>query len=500
MLQLPYSELIATAGQCQEADRKTIESFGIDGFTLMESAGLQAVSHIAKETDGKAAAGVYYCGKGNNGGDALVVARYLAIQYNHSCTILFPAGRELSKDAETNLQLLLRLKDEGYPIQVSDGLAPTGMDQPDYIVDGLLGTGLTSLLRSPVDKAVEEINRSSAIVYALDIPSGLHTNRGVPMPVAVRADTTFSFGARKLGFYLEEGPEHTGIVIPCDLSFPSFVREGIAELLTTELAGQLPTIQRLATHKYSDRVVYVIAGSEGLTGAAIMAAKAAWRSGAGAVFLITPRGTLPVYETALPEIIKLPVGGNADDRFGYKHLEEILDSLHRRPGVLLIGPGIGRDNDTIRFSEKVIESFKGDVVMDADALHAKPDLSKRSEYATIQTPHPGELSALSEMKFEDGYERLQWIREHTVEKQIYLLAKGHPTMLATPESIYITGYDTRIFSRAGFGDLLSGTIAGNLAVTGKADLSIVRALVDGKLKADLFVKRQGRQPEPAELL
>lgn len=499
-LQLPYSALIATADQCREADRKTIESFGVDGITLMESAGLQAAFYIANEVDGEAATGIYYCGKGNNGGDALVVARYLAIQHGHTCTIVFPAGRELSPDAERNLQLLIRLKEEGYPIRISDGLAPSDIDQPDYVVDGLLGTGLTSSLRPPIDQAVEEINRSSARIYALDIPSGLHTDRGTPMPVAVRADVTFSFGTRKLGFYLEEGPTHTGMVIPCDLTFPSSAREGVAELLTTELTDRLPSIQRLATHKYSDRVVYIIAGSEGLTGAAIMASRAAWRSGAGAVFLITPRGALPVYEIALPEIIKLPVGGNADHRFGYKHLEEVLDCFDKRPGVLLIGPGIGRDNDTLRFAGTVIESFKGDIVMDADALHAKTDLSIRSEYITIQTPHPGELSVLSGMNLADGFERLQWIRNQTDTNRTYLLSKGNPTLLAASDATYITGYDTRIFSRAGFGDLLSGTIAGNLAVSGQADLSIVWALVDGKHKADLFVEEKGRQPEPAELL
>lgn len=497
-LQLPYSSLIANAQQCRETDGKTIDEFGLSGATLMETAGLLAANAIADRFP-EGSEGLFVCGKGNNGGDALVAARYLAIRQRHHCTIQFPGGTDsLSPENEANLLLLQKLKRAGGSIKIEPGREPAEPAPADYLVDGLFGTGLDADLRSPSDRWVETLNERNEPVFALDIPSGLHPDRGLPLPVAVRASWTLAFGALKPGFYLNAGPRHCGEIIFCPLSFPGNIRKGIARLITTDLHGRLPEIHREANHKYDGGVVSVIAGSEGLTGAAILSARAAWRCGTGSVFLFAPRGLMPVYETALPEVIKVPVGRQNEFRFNEAHTDDVLEHLGKRESVLLIGPGLGRDASTLRFASDLLSRYRGTAIMDADAIgEAGMEIPLEGN---ILTPHPGELLRLSGENLKDDFDRLEWIRTFAADRSCHLLSKGNPAMIASPEGeIFVTGYDTTLFARAGFGDLLAGTIAGNLAISGNTPLSLVRALIDGKRRADRYSESTGRPPQPSDL-
>ncbi len=501
---LPYSFQIGTGSQSRETDRQTIEDFGIDGFTLMETAGLQAAGLIANHFPGRSN-GLFVCGKGNNAGDALVVARYLSIHHRHRCHIVFVSGvNELSPDAEKNYQLLKKLSGQTNEIHFLSAIGELGkkdLSGFDYVVDGLLGTGLTTDLRTPFDQAVKLINRLNCTVYTMDIPTGLHADKGIPMPEAVRANHTLSFGIRKLGFYLGSGPEYTGQIHPFDLSFPAHLREYTCSLLSPESDSYLPTIHRKARHKYADRVVYIIAGSEGLTGAAIMASRSSWSSGAGAVILITPKGLLNIYEQTLPEIIKAPVGYDSDFHFKSGHLESVTEILSQKQGVLLIGPGLGRNPDTIAFTKQLLTSFKGTVLIDADALYALEDSGKPEESDWVLTPHPGEAAALRGKPFTDDYERINWSAEFSIQKGITLVSKGSPTFIGTKSGEnYLTGYDTQIFSRAGFGDILAGSISAYIAITNDPSWSSARALLDGYRKATEIEKRTGKPLKPIDLL
>ncbi|MEX2574891.1 MAG: NAD(P)H-hydrate epimerase [Balneolaceae bacterium] len=509
---LPYSHRVSTGDQAREADRKTIELFGMDGFTLMETAGLQAAQFISGKS-GPGAVGLYVCGKGNNGGDALVIARYLAIHQNHTCHIIFPAGKDsLSPDAQKNLELLLKLRSQNEPVHFHEQGVGTDENSDDclsaaclmggpvdYVVDGLLGTGLSDNLRPPYNSAVKKINRLTCPVYSVDIPTGLHADTGKAMPDAVHADYTLSFGTLKVGFYLHDGRQYTGEIRQFNLSFPKSYRPATAELITPDLDKVIPHISRFAEHKYSDRILYLIAGSEGLTGAAVMAAASGWRTGTGAVILITPKGLLGIYEKTLPGIIKSPVGTGRDTFFKEGHQEKVLDILKRKKGVLLIGPGLGSRDTTIRFTERILSGFEQDTVIDADALRAVPDLPVNRNW--ILTPHPGEAHKLHGKSFEDDFERLQWAADYSKQRSLYMVSKGNPVFIGTPEGKnYLTGYDTRIFARAGFGDVLSGKIAGNLAISGDIELSIVRALIDGYRTAERIRLTSDRPLEPNDLI
>lgn len=500
-LNIPYSHTISTGEQCRETDRRTIEEFGIDGFTLMETAGMQAAYFIGENED-RGATGLYFCGKGNNGGDALVIARYLAIQQNHTCHVCFPAGSgDLTVDAHRNLELLLKLKTQNLSIHIYESDNEIPELSPDYIIDGLLGTGLTSNLRSPFDATVGLINSQKSRIYALDIPTGLHSDTGELMPEAIRADYTLSFGALKPGFYLDQGPDTTGTIHHFNLSFPAHCRKTFAELVSVELAHWLPPIKRKAEHKYSDRLLYIVAGSEGLTGAAIMAAASGWKTGVGAVVLISPKGLLEIYEKNLPDIIKSPVGKSGDTSFRDQHAKETAKILDQKKGVLLIGPGLGREKSTFSFVKQLLANFNGPVVIDADALQVLPDLDKPDKANWIITPHPGEAAHLSGTAFERAYDRLTWAAGYASKKNVTVVSKGNPTFIGTPDgNNYLTGYDTRIFARAGFGDVLAGAIAGNLAICKNSELSIIRALLDGYIKATRLIHQEEKPLEPKDLL
>lgn len=502
-LSFPYSHQVSTGEQCRRADSQTIEKLGIDGFTLMETAGLQAANLISKKTS-SSSSGLFICGKGNNAGDALVIARYLAIHHNHKCHIYFPAGYEaLSPDADKNLNLIQKLKSEGIEFHIYDNENSGNVEKLNvhYAVDGLLGTGLTSNLRAPFDSAVNLINRLDCPVYSIDIPTGLHTDTGQLMPEAVDADYTLSFGSLKIGFYLHEGPAYCGEIHHFGLAFPGKYRESFASLITTDLDEVFPKIHRSADHKYSDRVLYIVAGSEGLTGATIMSAKSGWNAGAGAVIIITPRGLLHIYEKTVPGIIKAPVGTNTDTLFLEEHSEAVLDILNQKNGVLLIGPGLGRKKSTIAFIRRILSTYKNSAVIDADALHAIPGLDIPTKPDWILTPHPGEARVLSQKKFKNDFQRILWAADYAQEKSLTVLSKGNPTFTGTPDGKnYLTGYNSRLFARAGFGDVLAGCIAGYLAISDNRNLSIVRALLDGYMKAEKLSRKSEAPLEPNDLL
>ncbi|MEX0994758.1 MAG: NAD(P)H-hydrate dehydratase [Balneolaceae bacterium] len=503
LIQNPYQYKICSASQSREADRLTIEKFGLSGNLLMETAGLQAARWISGKTR-EGSNGLYICGKGNNAGDALVIARYLAMHNRHNCTLLMLSGEEdLSPDSDKNLSHLKSLSHQGITVNFIDNLNAIPNENWNYIIDGMLGTGLTSDLRSPYDQAVNWINTHchNSLVYAIDIPTGLHADHGKIMGDAVRANATLSFGARKLGFYFNAGIEVTGKIIQFYLSFPENYLESTATVLLPELEKELPSITRLRQHKYSEGVLYIIAGSEGLTGAAIMSARSAWKSGVGAVFLITPKGLLSIYEKTLPEIIKMPVGAYEDTYFSTSHSDSVLNMLNQHEGTLLIGPGLGRKRKTLDFTKNILNNFQGSVVVDADALLSIQEAEKPDKSTWIITPHPGEVRHLDKQITED-FGRLSWANKFSTEHEINVVSKGSPTIVSTREGeLYITGYDTRIFSRAGFGDVLSGKIAGFLTICKDVETSTIHALLDGYHKAsDKKIEEPETSVEPQHLL
>lgn len=485
---------LATRDQSRQLDEDSIQSFGIDSAILMEVAGQKAAEVIRTHTHDNSN-GIYLCGKGNNAGDAFVAARYLSEQAGHSVTLWLVAGDDLSPDAEKNFQLLKKLSEHDAQISFLDETEQLSWQEFDYAVDGMIGTGLTSELRQPMNDITDALNTSGLTTFSMDIPTGLNCDTGEILGTSVRADHTITFGTNKIGFYLQDGPSITGSVTLAELPFPNYLRRHRAVLINEELKDELQIPESSAAHKYAKGTVHIIAGSEGMTGAAIMAAKSAWNAGAGAVILYAPKGLLSVYEQALPQIIKIPVGEENDKWFTPNCIQPVMEKIREKEGVVLIGPGMGLAADTQDFIYKLLQKTDQPVILDADGLSVWSKCRDIVKSRWILTPHPGELKNYLGVESISPSERLNTIEKFAIEHKCRVLSKGSPTLLATPSGqLFVTGYDTRIFARAGFGDVLAGTIAGKWAVSKATDHAVTDALLSNFLAIQMFY-----EPQPSDI-
>ncbi len=501
-MQIPHRYHITSTEQNRRMDSKTIHEFGIDGFTLMEIAGTRAADYIMQhsETGSKV---LLVCGKGNNAGDAFVVGRILS-QQGYKCSYFLCFGDEnLSTDAQKNYELLLKL-DSDLPIIAE--LSELNTKNYVVIVDGIFGTGLSSEVRSPIDEVIDLINSSTSTVFALDIPSGLSSDTGRIMGTAVLAHHTLSFGALKAGSFLNEGKEICGEVVLCDLPFPNKYREHAGYLIDEDWVELNSILKQQREHKYADGMLYIIAGSEGLTGAAILAAKSAWAQELGAVTVITPKALLDIYEKTLIQIIKKPVGNSSDTHFTNKHLDDVLEILQQKKGTILIGPGLGRELETLEFVQSLLKQYDGNAVIDADALFALDEVTiqyKPSNAEWILTPHPGELARLlpNADALKDDFNRMIQICAFAKKHGISILSKGYPGILASKNGeAFLTTYNTRIFTRAGFGDVLAGKV-GAFWLTDKEEIiACCKAFIHGQQKAQLFIQVGKTTPEPLDII
>jgi NAD(P)H-hydrate epimerase len=236
----------------------------------------------------------------------------------------------------------------------------------------------------------------------------------------------------------------------------------------------------------------------------MMAAKSAWSQGVGAVIVVCPRGVLPIFENNLPQIIKKPVGRHDDVYFKEDHLSEVSGIISRKRGPVLLGPGLGRKKTTVDFAADLLKENECDFIIDADGLWALAQQSnwqKPDGASWILTPHPGELSRLVDMHIENGRQRLEEVRKQALQKNITLLSKGFPVILGTSDGYsYMSGYDTRLFSRAGFGDILAGKTAAFAALGCAPAESCIRALLDGCNKASAITKDNHILLEPLDLV
>lgn len=498
-IHIPKFNKLCTSEESRESDHKTIKEFGIDGFTLMEIAASGAAKSMG-EILGKTKSGLFLCGKGNNGGDAIAAARYLNQNFGHYVKLVFVLGSSnLSPDSQKNLDLIRKLQIHEPGIEVSDKLSELSTKSFDYIVDGILGTGLNSDIREPVAGVIKTVNSSGLPVFSMDVPTGLNADTGIVMGKCIKANYTFTFGTNKIGFYLNSSQNYTGHIELIPLPFPRYLEKFSAALVNDQLDCEILPADRTAKHKYEQGVIHILAGSEGLTGAAIMAAQSAWKKGAGAVILYSPKKLLPIYEKNLPQIIKVAVGDDEDSHFKTAHIDKIKSSTTKKPGVLLIGPGTGTADETKDCIFELLKHHNDEAVIDADALsdfHRLKSLPVEKRQKWILTPHIGEAKNYLNLKFEDDCSRLTAAIDFVKHHQCAILVKGNPTIFINKKGEqYITGYDTSMFTRAGFGDILSGTIAANLGITKEVTQSATDALNSGFKKYKQHSDREVFGPE-----
>lgn len=458
------------ADEMQQMDRLTIESFGIPGRVLMESAGRGATEILLRKKSNlnHKSIGVM-AGRGNNGGDGFVMARYLAQKGIKVALYLLADKKRVTGDAAANLRLLASL--DVPLIELTDREVflkhKEAMRNHDLWIDAILGTGLKSDVKGFFGEIIKFINNSKKYIFSVDIPSGLNSDTGLPCGIAVCADATATFGFAKTGHILYPGADYTGDLEIVDIGIPPYIADEVAPqqyLITENMAGSYIQPRKQDAHKGNTGHLLVIAASTGKTGAAAMAAGSAIRAGAGLVTLGIPASLNPVLETQIIEAMTFPLPEKTAGTMGADAFVKIL-TLMAGKQCLAIGPGIGTDPDTMEIVCQIIQASEVPIVIDADGLNSlagRTDILNTLKAPAVLTPHPGEMARLANITTREVQSnRISCARKFAVKFNIHLVLKGARTIIAHPDgSVYINPTGNPGMASGGMGDVLTGIIAG----------------------------------------
>ena len=452
---------IFTSNQIRELDKYTIEHEPVKSIDLMERASVAVVRAIA----GRWPSGVpvvVFAGPGNNGGDALAVARLLADGGYQVQAFLFNISGHLSADCAENRQRLADRKGKPLLTEVTQDFEPPRLESGTLVVDGLFGSGLNKPLAGGFASLVKYINASAAQVVSIDVPSGLMTEDNTYNVRAniIRADVTLTLGQLKLSFLFPENQQFLGHVQVLDIGLSS---EGIdsidAPYTLTTLSDVRPMLRPRSpfSHKGTMGHALLVAGSYGMGGAAVLAARACLRAGAGKVTVHTPRRNVPVLQTAVPEaVLRL-------DREETAFSEAMGTDDFQALGI---GPGLGTAEQTTIAMIAQVRRATCPVVADADALNiisARHAWLMQLPKGIILTPHPREMDRL-EGQCVDSYERLTKALKLAEKLQGYVVLKGHHTAICMPDGhVAFNTTGNAGMATAGSGDVLTGIITALLA-------------------------------------
>jgi len=460
LLPLPTPEEMATW------DRETIETIGIPGVTLMESASREAVSVLLDEFGPVENVEIFcFAGSGNNGGDAFAMARQL-MDLGADVTVFHTKPKKQYR-GETRANLLWAQKLD-VPLKHLASVDLDKLSQPDIIIDGLLGTGFQGQVRDDYLDLIHVINHmgDKAFVLSIDVPSGLNGLTGQAQPDAIIADITVTFEAPKLGLVMPDAPRYTGMLHVQPIGIPSRIQEThptYHQLISGEAMDLLPHVSH-DIHKGKAGHVLIVGGSEGLTGAPYLAAMGALRSGAGLVTIACPGALAETIKSGSPDIMMLPLGKN--DHWSQNLSNIILNEVNRFDSII-IGPGIGRTRKTVDFLRAFIAECPARLVLDADALFGLAQLSEKIAELppeSILTPHPGEMATLlgvSNMEIQS--DRLGAARKFVNTSNATLVLKGAGTLVADKNTTCISPFSEPNLAIGGSGDVLSGVIGSLLA-------------------------------------
>jgi NAD(P)H-hydrate epimerase len=445
-------------------DRHTIETLGVSGELLMESAGRAVAEVVLAERAGRDGDVLVVCGAGNNGGDGFVAARHLHAVGVPVRVLLIGERRRLRGDAAAHAT---RLERAGVAIATGAVRAAGAA----VVVDALFGTGLDRAVTGPAAAAIRRITaaRPAARVVAVDLPSGLDADTGQEHGVCVAADVAVTIGLPKLGLVLEPGRTRAGRVVVARIGIADVAPRTApdAELWTERAAAARLPARPPGGHKGVFGHVLVVAGSRGKTGAAALAAEGAGRSGAGLVTIACPAATNEILEVKCTEAMTAPVADTAEGSFAAAALGALLD-LARERDVVAFGPGIGRAAETQKLARDFASRCPRPLVLDADGLfpfagRALAALKARKS-ATILTPHPGEAGRLLGVSAAAiNRDRVGAARRLAVEAGSLVILKGATSIVAAADgrtAANATGGP--VLGTGGTGDVLTGIVAGLL--------------------------------------
>ena len=423
---------------------------GVPSLVLMENAGRGAAEHVSGP--GKT---TVICGAGNNGGDGFVVARHLLRRGVEVEAWLCGDAKKMTPDCRANHDAFKGIGGKVHVLGKTLDALVRAVALSTVIVDGLFGTGLDRAIAGTLAEVISVINearRSGVHVVALDVPSGLDTDTGVPLGPCVTADVTVTFAHLKLAHVTGSGASLSGTVHVVDIGVPPTLRsEPSAKLVEASDVRALIERRAVDTHKYRAGHVALLAGSPGKTGAALLAAQGALRGGAGAATVVSTAHA--VLEARIPEVMVVPLASGSSLHG--------LDRTLEKKAACLVGPGFGTDAAAKKAAEHVLRSFGGPVVCDADSFTlfaGKPAAFKRKKVPAILTPHSGELGRLLGRDDVDA-DRFGAARAAAKATGAVVLLKGAYTVVASPDGrVVVTGSGSPALATAGSGDVLAGLV------------------------------------------
>lgn len=465
--------IVVTAQQMQAMDKRTIDQIGIPGMVLMENAGRGFVSVMWQQFPQLEEMHVgVVAGRGNNGGDGFVIARYLS-QARVQVTVFLLAEKDLvGGDAAINLTLLDQLQVHILQIPTEEALAKTQSQfkKPNLWVDAILGTGLNSVVRGRYKKVIDLLNQTGEPILAVDIPSGIDADTGQLLGTAIQAHTTVTFGHPKIGHLQYPGRHLSGAIQVVNIGIPESVTRYVApkqQLLTEDKVRAILPRRAPDDHKGRSGHVLVLGGSPGKTGAPAMSANGAVRSGAGLVTLGVAADLNGTVEPLILESMSLPLPHTKPGILGISALDQILEhTLDKR--CVAIGPGLGTHPSTVQLVLQLLKDLTVPLVIDADGLNCmaeRPTPFKNTHAPIVITPHPGEMSRLMGIETQTiQTDRVGHARRYACDNGIWVVLKGAATVIADPQGqVWINPTGNPGMASGGMGDVLTGIIAGLIA-------------------------------------
>jgi ADP-dependent NAD(P)H-hydrate dehydratase / NAD(P)H-hydrate epimerase len=452
----PWLRGLYDAEGMRAVDRWAIEDQGVDSPALMEAAGRAVAAEVAK-LDPQGPVRVV-CGKGNNGGDGLVAARLLGeMGFIVETLLLWPAA-EVTDDAAANLGRL------GDAIEVGDDIAAR-LAGSAAVIDAIFGTGFSGAPRDPAASAIGALGECGAPVVACDVASGVDAATGEAAGAHVEADVTVTFHGAKVGHYIAPGKWATGELVVAPIGVPAGAPEPAAAGVIEPAVLDLAPRRGSQSTKFSSGQVTIAGGSRGLTGAVRMSSTAAIRAGAGYATVAVPADLEPVFEAAEVEVMSRGISGPAG-RLGSEGADEVLAAFAKAAGGVL-GPGLGRDEDSLALARAVAPRIESPLVIDADGLNAfagQLDRLAARSAPTVLTPHAGELGRLLERDSDEiAARRLAAAKEAAAWSGAVVVLKGDDTIVTDGARVAINAIAAPGLATAGSGDVLSGITAALLA-------------------------------------
>lgn len=477
---------VLSAHQCREMDKRTIDDIGIPGIVLMEN----AASEVYEKISCKGESFLVLCGKGNNGGDGLALARKLVVNGKRVKTYIISKDDNYTESFRCNLNVLSNIaEDESITFinneRVIDDKFKQDLQNYDIIIDAIFGVGLNKDISGIFRRVIEEVNEYGKYVAAIDVPSGLNCDTGAVMGVSIKAHETYTFEAIKKGFLNYNAFEYIGNVEILKIGIPNNVKYKLGKIINileeNEYKNLVPK-RRVYGHKGNYGRAVVVAGSSGLTGAAFIATECTVRAGAGLTTLVcTSKDVQNVLENKLIESMTITI----DD-------EKVWDII-KNADTIAVGPGIGTGINQYNMLRKIISMSNCPVIVDADGINVlgeNKDLLSGLKGRCIITPHPGEMSRFINKKISDvEADRIEVAEKTADEYGIVILLKGYNTIITDGKKTYVNPTGNSKMASGGMGDALTGII--NAFVSqgmNLMDSALISAYIHGKIADDLSDK------------